>query len=228
MGIHDGHRSRVKRRFLESGLDGFDEHTKLELLLFYSIPRSDVNPLAHRLLSKFGSISGVFDAPIEELMAVDGVSENTATLIKLVPQMARQYMISKASFEDILVTTEKAGAFLVPFFVGERDETVYMVCMDAKKKVLSCKRLFTGSPNISLLSVRKIVENALTYNATYVIIAHNHPSGIALPSREDIDTTIRIREALAGVDVELVDHIIVADEDFVSVADSGFLDTRAR
>ena len=228
MGIHDGHRSRVKRRFLESGLDGFDEHTKLELLLFYSIPRSDVNPLAHSLISKFGSISGVFDAPLEELMAVKGVSENTATLIKLVPQMARQYMISKASFEDILVTTEKAGAFLVPFFVGERDETVYMVCMDAKKKVLSCKRLFTGSPNISLLSVRKIVENALTYNATYVIIAHNHPSGIALPSREDIDTTIRIREALAGVDVELVDHIIVADEDFVSVADSGFLDTRAR
>ena len=228
MGIHDGHRSRVKRRFLESGLDGFDEHTKLELLLFYSIPRSDVNPLAHSLISKFGSISGVFDAPLEELMAVKGVSENTATLIKLVPQMARQYMISKSSFEDILVTTEKAGAFLVPFFVGERDETVYMVCLDAKKKVLSCKRLFTGSPNISLLSVRKIVENALTYNATYVIIAHNHPSGIALPSREDIDTTIRIREALAGVDVELVDHIIVADEDFVSVADSGFLDTRAR
>ena len=117
---------------------------------------------------------------------------------------------------------------MVPCFLGERDETVYMVCLDAKKKVLSCKRLFSGSPNISLLSVRKIVENALSYNATYVIIAHNHPSGIALPSREDIETTIRIQEALAGVDVELADHIIVADDDFVSVADSGFLEKRLR
>ena len=228
MGIHDGHRGRVKRRFLANGLDGFDEHTMLELLLFYSIPRADVNPLAHSLIAKFGSLAGVFDAPVEELTAVEGVSENTATLIKLVPQIARQYMMSKARFDDVLSTTEKAGAFLVPCFLGERDETVYMVCLDAKKKVLSCKRLFSGSPNISLLSVRKIVENALSSTATYVIIAHNHPSGIALPSREDIETTIRIQEALAGVDVELADHIIVADDDFVSVADSGFLEKRLR
>ena len=90
MGIHDGHRGRVKRRFLANGLDGFDEHTMLELLLFYSIPRADVNPLAHSLIAKFGSLAGVFDAPVEELTAVEGVSENTATLIKLVPQISRQ------------------------------------------------------------------------------------------------------------------------------------------
>lgn len=222
MNIHTGHRERMKKRFLEHGLENFDDHNILELLLFYALPRADVNPLAHALIAKFGSLSAVFDAPVDELTKVPGIRMNTAVFIKLIPQVSRRYLISRSRFDDILDSTKKAGEFLLPHFFAERDEVVYMVCLDAKCKVLNCKLLFRGCVNSANVSVRKIVENALLYNSTSVIIAHNHTSGIALPSNEDRVTTRRIEEALRAVDIVLTDHIIVADDDFVSLADNGF------
>ena len=221
MSVHDGHRGRMKRRFLEHGLDSFDDHNVLELLLFYAVPRGDVNPLAHELVTKFGSLAAVFDAPPDELMKVPGIGESTALLIKLIPQMSRRYMISRTSSDNILNSTEKAGNYLSQFFYGEQDEVVYMACLDAKCKVINCKLIFRGSVNSANISVRKLVENALLYNATSVIIAHNHTSGIALPSREDLSTTRKVAEALRSVDINLHDHIIVADDDYVSLADNG-------
>jgi DNA repair protein RadC len=222
MSIHDGHRERMKKRFSEHGLDNFEDVNVLELLLFYALPRSDVNPVAHKLIDKFGSLAAVFDAPSDELARVAGISANTALFIKLIPQVSRRYLMSRTRFEDILDSTEKAGRYLLPHFFAERDEIVYMICLDAKCKVLNCKLLFRGSVNSANVSVRKIVENALLYNATSVIIAHNHTSGIALPSHEDKLTTRRIENALHAVDIVLADHIIVADDDFVSMADNGF------
>ena len=222
MSVHDGHRERMKKRFIEHGLENFDDHNVLELLLFYALPRADVNPIAHKLLEKFGSLAAVFDAPAEELARVSGISANTALFIKLIPQVSRRYLMSRTRFEDILDSTEKAGRYLLPHFFAERDEIVYMICLDAKCKVLNCKLLFRGSVNSANVSIRKIVENALLYNSTSVIIAHNHTSGIALPSHEDKITTRRIENALRAVDVVLADHIIVADDDFVSMADNGF------
>lgn len=222
MSIHDGHRERMKKRFLEYGLENFDDHSVLELLLFYALPRVDVNPIAHKLINRFGSLSAVFDAPADELTKVAGINLNSALLIKLIPQVSRRYLMSRTSFEDILDSTEKAGRYLLPHFFAERDEVVYMICLDAKCKVLNCKLLFRGSVNSANVSIRKIVENALLYNATSVIIAHNHTSGIALPSQEDKLTTRRIENALHAVDVVLTDHIVVSDDDFVSMADNGF------
>jgi len=222
MSIHEGHRGRLKKRFLEYGLESFEDHSVLELLLFYALPRSDVNPIAHALINKFGSLAAVFDAPLEELARVPGIGVNTAEYIKLIPQVSRRYLMSRASFDDILDSTKKAGAYLLPRFYAERDEIVYLVCLDAKCKVLNCKLLFRGSVNSAGVSIRKIVENALVYNSTSVIIAHNHTSGIAVPSEEDKITTRRIQEALRAVDITLSDHIIVADDDFVSLADNGF------
>ncbi|MGM9521315.1 MAG: DNA repair protein RadC [Oscillospiraceae bacterium] len=222
MGIHDGHRSRLKERFIKQGLDGFDDHNVLELMLFYAVPRGDVNPLAHRLIERFGTLSAVFDAPVSELMRVDGVGENTATLIKLIPQIGRRYMISRSSMDNIILTPQQAGEYLAPRFYGETDEVVYMACLDAKCKVISCRLIGRGSVNSASVSVRKIVETALSQNATSVILAHNHTSGIALPSKEDEAATVKIVEALEAVDITLVDHIVVADDDFVSMADNGF------
>ena len=222
MSIHNGHRDRMKKRFVQHGLDNFDDHNVLELLLFYALPRGDVNPLAHALINHFGSLSAVLDAPLDELIAVSGIGENTAVLMKVIPQISRRYLISRGSMEDILNSTRKSGAYLIPYFYGERDEVVYMVCLDAKCKVINCKLMFRGSVNSASVSVRKIVENALAYNSTSVIIAHNHTSGIALPSEEDKLTTTLIANALRAVDIELTDHIIVADDDFVSLSDSGY------
>lgn len=223
MGIHDGHRARMKKRFLKHGLENFDDHNVLELMLFYALPRNDVNPLAHRLLDTFGSISAVFDAPMDKLTQVSGVGENTALLLKLIPQLSRRYQMSRVKLDDILNSTAKAGDFLVPRFYAERDEVVYLVCLDAKCKVLNAGLLFRGSVNSTNVNIRKIVETALVYNSTSVIISHNHTSGIAIPSEEDKITTRNIKNALNAVDIGLLDHIIVADDDFVSMSDSGLI-----
>ena len=222
MSIHDGHRERMKKRFLQHGIDSFDDHTALELLLFFARARGDVNPMAHSLINKFGSISAVFDAPMEELVTVPGVGESTALLIKLIPQLSKRYLVSRTSGGKILNSTVAAGEFMLPYFYGEREEVVYMACLDAKCKVINCKLLFHGGVNTANINVRKLVESALMYNATSVILAHNHTSGVALPSQEDKDTTRRVEAALEAVDIVLTDHIIVADDDFVSMADNGF------
>jgi len=221
MSIHDGHRQRMKARFRTHGLDNFDEHSVLELLLFYAVPRGDVNPLAHRLLDRFGSLAAVLDAPPEELLCVDGVGENTATLLKLVPQVGRRYEISRSAVGSILLTSAQRGEFIKPYFYAERDEVVYVICLDSKYKVIACRMVSRGSVNSTSVNSRKVVELALNCNASAVVLAHNHPSGIAIPSEEDEATTRTIRAALHAVDIRLVDHIVVADDDFVSMADNG-------
>ena len=222
MGVHDGHRARLKEQFSEHGLAALPDHGVLELLLFYAIPRGDVNPLAHTLIDRFGTLAAVFDAPEEELRSVPGIGENAARLIKLIPQVSRRYLISRTKYDGVLASPAAAGRYLLPYFYAERDEVVYLVCLDAKRQVLACRRLFRGSVNSANVSIRKLVETALLCNAASVILAHNHPSGIAVPSREDEATTRRIMAALDAVEIELADHIVVADDDFVSMAESGF------
>ncbi|HBD86610.1 MAG TPA: hypothetical protein DC001_04205 [Clostridiales bacterium] len=225
MGIHDGHRARMKKRFSEHGLDNFDDVNVIELLLFYALPRRDTNTVAHALLDRFGGLNGIFEAPITELMKVDGVGENAAMLLKLIPQTSRRYMISKGITytNNILSSTTQAGKYIVPLFMYEKDEVVYMICLDSKCKVICCRQLSRGVVNSAEVSVRRIVEIALGNSAASVIIAHNHVNGLALPSREDELTTRRIYSALALVGIALTDHIIVAGEDYVSLADSGLL-----
>lgn len=220
--IHKGHRERLKQRFLEDGLDNFTDIQVLELLLFYAIPQRDTNPIAHALLNHFGSLSGVLDADVAELKKVPGISDHSATLLALVTELCRYYQVDSAQRVEILTTLDACGAYLVPRFFGRTRETVFQLCLDAKCKVLCCKEVGEGSVNSASISVRKIVETALAANATTVILAHNHPSGVAVPSGEDAQTTRRIAAALSAVEVHLADHIIVADGDYVSMVQSGY------
>lgn len=220
MGVHEGHRQRLIQRFLEEGLDSFEPHNKLELLLFYAVPRRDTNELAHRLLDAFGSFSGVLDAPYEELQKISGVGAGTAAYLKLLAQTTQAYCTDQMQ-ELCLNSTAKAGAYLLPRYIGRRQETVFLVCLDSKCRVLNTTLLHEGSVNAAEVNVRKIVATALKYNAVGVILSHNHPGGVALPSGEDLSTTRRVGEALAVVGIRLMDHIIVADQDFVSLADTG-------
>lgn len=221
MPMHDGHRGRLKNRFLAEGLDGFTDVQALELLLFYAIPIQDTNPLAHRLLERFGSLTAVLDAPVEELKTVDGIGDHAAALLHLIPQLERFYRVDAAKQEKILVTLEDCAAYLLPHFYGRKLETVFLLCLDAKCKVLCCTEIGEGNVNSAGISVRKIMETALNARATSVVLAHNHPSGIAVPSQEDILTTKRLAMCLQSVEVTLVDHIIVADDDYISMAQSG-------
>lgn len=221
MSIHDGHRQRVKQRFLEEGLDSFSDIQVLELLLFYCIPRKDTNPIAHDLLARFGSLSQVLEATVEELTKVPGISENTATFLRLMTETGRYYLVDRGTRMRILPTIEDCARYLMPYFFGRRNETVFLLCLDAKCKVLCCREIGEGSINSASVSIRKIVETALGVNATAVVLAHNHPSGIAIPSDDDVQTTCRVAAALSAVEVRLVDHIVVADDDYVSLVQSG-------
>lgn len=220
--VHKGHRERLKARFLETGLDSFTDVQALELLLFYAIPQKDTNPIAHALLDRFGSLSQVLDAPLEALKKVPGISDHSASLLRLVTELARFYQVDSAQRTEVLTSLDACGRYLVPRFFGRKVEMVFLLCLDAKCKVLCCREIGEGSVNAASISVRKVVEAALSANATSVVLAHNHPSGVALPSADDVQTTRRIAAALSAVEVKLIDHIVVAEGDFISMAQSGY------
>ena len=223
MNIHSEHRQRVKNRFRNEGLDHFEELHALELLLFYALPRIDTNPIAHDLLNHFGNLRNVLEAPVEQLMGVNGVGEHAAILLSLVRGLSQKYMISGDSAAP-LNTLEDCGTYLINRFIGQRNEVVMLLCLDAKRAPLCCRIVSEGSVNAAEISTRKVVEAALSVNATSVILAHNHPSGIAVPSMPDIVTTRRMGAALSAVDIVLEDHFVVADRDYVSLRQSNYYD----
>ena len=222
MAVHDGHRERLKERFRTEGLDGFTEVQVLELLLFYSVPRKDTNEIAHALLEKFGTLAQVLDANPADLEKVPGMGSSSALFLKLLIAAGRRYQISRTESASILRTVEQCGAYLQPRFFGRKHEAVFLLCMDAKCKVLACKQVGEGSVNSAGVPIRRIVETALSANATMVVLAHNHPSGLALPSADDIQTTKRLAVALDTVEITLIDHLVFSDDDYVSMAQSGY------
>ena len=221
MSIHDGHRQRLKDRFLREGLDGFTDVQVLELLLFYVVPRKDTNPIAHALVDRFGSLARVLDASVLKLTEVDGITDNGATFLKLVKAVERRYVLSQGR-DIILNTIEDCCEYLSRFFKGKRNETVFLLSLDAKLKLLSCREVGEGSINYASVPIRRCVEMALEDGATSVILAHNHPSGIAVPSNDDIHTTRRLAMALSAVEIQLADHIVVAEDEYVSMVQSGY------
>ncbi len=222
MAVHDGHRERLKERFRSEGLDGFTEVQVLELLLFYSVPRKDTNEIAHALLEKFGTLAQVLDANPADLEKVPGMGSSSALFLKLLSAAGRRYQISRTESATILRTLEQCGAYLQPRFFGRKHEAVFLLCLDAKCKVLACKQVGEGSVNSAGVPIRRIVETALSANATMVVLAHNHPSGLALPSADDIQTTKRLAVALDTVEITLIDHLVFSDDDYVSMAQSGY------
>ena len=222
MSIHQGHRQRLRDRFRQEGLDNFDPVNALELILFYCIPRKDTNPLAHRLIDHFGSLKAVLEASPEELEKVEGVSEATAVFLPLITAMGRYYQQQCKEKKPIFTNLNECGNYLVPCFYGKNTEHVFMLCMDAKGHLLCCKMVGEGSVNSANVPIRRVVEIALAVNASTVVLAHNHPSGLAIPSADDIQTTYQVAAALEMVDVVLADHIIVSNEDFVSIVQSQY------
>ena len=217
--FHRGHRERMRDRFIKEGLDNFEPHLILELILYYAIPQKDTNILAHRLLESFnGSFMRVLDAPLEELIKVDGIGMNTAVLIKMFPEVCRRYLLETSETGKIVKSSEDAAKHMIPMFFGKNFECVALMCLDAKGKVLFCDCVFEGSVNAAAVSVRRVVEICVRYTTTDVIVSHNHPGGVAIPSEQDVMVTRRIAEALRTVGVRLLDHLIIAGNDWVSLA----------
>ena len=214
--IHAGHRERVREEFLARGVEGWPDHRVLELLLFYALPRGDVNPLAHELIDRFGSLDRVLDALPEELMKVKGLGEHAAVLLKLVPAVTGRYLEGRTGPGTIIHTAEEAGHALAPWFYGARSEMVYVLCLDAKEKLIGVRKISEGNNSNSDVTIRRVAEECMALQASACYLAHNHVSGIALPSPEDMNATAVVREALRPLGVEVLDHLVFVDGDFVS------------
>ena len=220
---HKGHRQRVKNRVLREGVDSFEDHQILELLLFYCIPMKDTNELAHQLIDRFGSLAGVLDARPEDLCAVSGITENSGILLNLIPSLARRYHQEKLKEKTILDSTTKAGEYARALFTGRLYEVFYVICMDSQNRVNHTALLHEGTINEAPVYPRLIVETALRHQATSIILAHNHPGGSHQPSQADVEVTRKIRTATEAIAITVADHIIVAGDGYFSFAENRLL-----
>ena len=221
--LHEGHRQRVKARYLAEGLDAFEDHQVLEMLLFFCIPMKDTNELAHKMIREFGSLAGLFEADPKDIGRRCGVSENTSILISLIPSLTRRYFKGKWGDKPVLNSTSKAGEYAVSLFTGRTYEAFFVICLDAQNKVNYAALVHEGTINEAAVYPRLIVEAALRHQANSIILAHNHPGGSIQPSSADIDVTKKIITAVEAISIKVMDHIIVAGDKFCSFAEKGFM-----
>lgn len=215
---HQKHRLRVRETVRKTGIENMPDHNLLEFLLFYSIPRKDTNELAHRLINTFGSLGRVFDASYEQLLEVEGMGESSALLVSSVPGICRRYIEGKTKGKINLSEPEAAIYYVIKKFYGCKTEVFYMLCLDALGNLINCCKLGEGTPGSVLIDKRNVLATAIRNDADKVIFAHNHPNGIAVPSKEDLTMTGEMNGVLSSVGIRLADHIIVAGDDSLSLA----------
>lgn len=210
----------IAKRFLGRYADGLTDAELLELLLHYTSEQPAA--LSKRLLSHYQNIANLMEANTQDLLAFEGLDGETVTLLRLVPELQRRYLIARSQNEQYLKDSRAFGRYLLPYFYGARDEMVYLLCLDASCRVICCRRLCEGNVNSASFSVRLLAQAALQANATSVVLAHNHPSGVFVPSTEDLCMTNHLRESLEPLDILLVDHIIIANENYTSMRECGY------
>lgn len=209
--VHEGHRERMKNKLLQMGLEKLEEHEKIEILLFNVIPMKDTNLLAHKLMEKFGNLAGIFDASMEDLYDIPGMTKNAAILLSSMPGYFREYKKSKVEKNSPIINIDDILPLLEANLQYRDLECLYVICLDANQRITATVE--TGISEITSVkfSTRAIADIALRYKAVNIILAHNHPSGNANPSDEDIALTIDLLHMLKSIDVELVDHIIISN-----------------
>jgi DNA repair protein RadC len=221
--IHAKHRERVRKRYMTSGLDGFDDHQALELLLFYAVPRRDTNELAHKILQTYGTLHNLLDSDAVDIARRCGVSESTAILISMFVPMFRKYNNSRAEKRAVLDDSMKAGNYAVNLLRGKTRENFYLICLNSQRREIFAALISSGTTNETSLYPRQIVEAALKHNAVSVILAHNHPSGILAASANDIEATRAIIDVLDSINIDVLDHIIVTDDKYLSFSEKRLL-----
>ncbi|MDD5945335.1 MAG: JAB domain-containing protein [Clostridia bacterium] len=217
MGMHDGHRERMRERYMQYGGDAFSKHEFVEMILYYCYPRQDTNEMAHRLLDAFGgSVTRLVFSDPKTIAKLGGISERAAMLFSLIGESNRIMDIEKWDKAIVLDNTAVAGEYAKSYLHGLNVEKLYVVSMDNAYRVRSCTNAVTGTVVSAQLEMRRLVEIAVNNKAANIMLMHNHPSGIAKPSYEDIAMTSKACEALKPIGIELYDHIIVAGENYFS------------
>ncbi len=212
--LHSGHRQRLKNRYLDFGVENLSDHEILELLLFYAIPQRNTNDIAHTLIDKFGSLRGVLEADIDSLKNTKGLGEHSAILITLLNDIHRKIRLSENEPIVKLDSLSKIGKYLMNYYEGIQEERVTLMLFDNSMRLIDFVVLSTGSINSSSIDYRSIAEISLRKNAACVVLAHNHPNGLAIPSSEDRLITKNVDAALSVIGVHLIEHIIVGTANY--------------
>lgn len=224
--LGEGHRERLRKRYIKSGLEGFNDYEVLELLLTYSIARKDVKPIAKELIEKFGTIDEIAKSDVKSLLEVDGIGEGSAVFLKLIGDIALTLYREKIEDKDIL--TIKSKNSLLSYLRGEIGysprEEFKILFLDSSNKLIASETLFYGTIDKSAIYPREIVERVIKNRAKSVIFAHNHPSGNISPSKKDIELTQYMYDSLKLLEIRLLDHIIVTKNSYFSFLEEGLIE----
>ncbi len=221
---HEHHRKRLRDLYGKHGFTAMTPCQVLEFMLFYAIPRKDTYPIAQRLIDKFGSLAGVLDATVDDLSKVEGIGPSSAVYLKMIRDIFGIYIAEKTDAENKYYSVKNVGNYLRGKFTGIKKEIALLMCFDSEMKPVSCTELAEGTKDSIDISVKSITDEAQKCNAAFVVLAHNHPGATAIPSKEDINTTLAIADDLSKSDILLLDHLIFADGDYISFSQSNLLD----
>lgn len=223
-GSASGHRKRLREKFLKSGLDGFHDYEIVELLLTLGSPRRDCKQPAKEVLQKFKSLKGVLAASSEELQQVKGVGPHNAFGVKLVREIASQFLKEKAVGKPVFSSAQEIFDYLYHAMSGLKKEVFKVIYLDSQNQIIEIEELFHGTVDASFVSPREVVEGALKYHATALIFVHNHPSGNPSPSNNDRVVTREMVYAGNIMQIKVLDHIIIGEGRYFSFAGEGLID----
>lgn len=219
--LHSGHRERLKQQYLSNGISAMTDIQQLELLLFYAIPQKDTNPIAHKLLERFGTIKNVLNASVYDLCTIDGIKESSATFLKLISNMAN--VCSKPQERELINSTRLAREYCQKFYVGVPLEQFHVVCLSKDSKVIGSKMIKAGTVDEIKVDIRDITEFAISINCTRILVSHNHPEGKGEMSDEDLKFTYSLVCSCLLNNIDIIDHIIVGQDANYSLSEHGIM-----
>lgn len=221
---HRGHRKRLREKFLKSGLAGFHDYEVVELLLSLGTPRRDCKRPAKEAIKKFQTLRGVLEASTEELQEIEGIGAHSAFGIKLVQEVAREYLKAKILDKPFYKSSQEIFDYLYHSMRGLKKETFKIVYLNNQNQIIDTADLSPGTVNASSVSPREVIEGTIKYNATSLICVHNHPSGNPEPSSSDKALTRELVFVGRVMRIRVLDHIIIGDNRYYSFAGEGLIE----
>jgi len=220
---NQGHRQRLREKFLKSGLDGFHDYEIIELLLTLGTPRKDCKPAAKEALKQFGSLKGVLEADPKDLVKVNGIGPNNIFGLKIAQAVSRRYLADRVIHKDFIHSSNEVLEYLKHNLRDKGKEVFVVIYLNGRNQILKMEELFEGTLSSSAVYPREVIKKALDNDAAALIFVHNHPSGNPNPSQDDLSITKRLKKAVQAIDISVHDHLIIAGDDVYSFADHGLI-----
>ncbi|MDP6578042.1 MAG: DNA repair protein RadC [Candidatus Marinimicrobia bacterium] len=220
---NEGHRQRLRNKFLKSGLEGFHDYEIIELLLTLGTPRKDCKQPARHALKKFGSLREVLEADSQDLKEIKGIGDNNVFGLKIAQAVARRYLADRVIDQDFIRSSDEVLEYLRHNLRDKEREVFMVIYLNGRNQLMGMEELFEGTLTTSAVYPREVVKRAIDHKAAALVFVHNHPSGNADPSQDDLTITKKLKEATAVIDVSVHDHLIISGNDIYSFADHGLI-----